>query len=192
MAWWTSQITQLGKIAGGMPPNRLKQLYNTVTVPTITYAANVWYTGIYKPLGRGKMRGSVFITNKLCTMQRRTAKFITGVLSTRARDAMDTHAYILPVDLLFHKILFCAATWIWSLPPTHPLAPHHTSQHQVKQHCSPLHLLFYNTKLRPDNIETISPIQCQPNYKPSFDIVIPESKDIALKKAVVINDDLPI
>lgn len=61
---------------------------------------------LHKMRGPGKTKGSVSITNKLCSIQRKVTKSITGGLSTTARDVMDMHAYILPVDLLFSKILF--------------------------------------------------------------------------------------
>ncbi|KZP04111.1 hypothetical protein FIBSPDRAFT_707445, partial [Athelia psychrophila] len=41
-AWWTAQLWRIGKISGGMPPSRIKQLWNTVAVPAFTYAAEVW------------------------------------------------------------------------------------------------------------------------------------------------------
>ena len=81
-----------------MPPSRVRQLYNTVTIPTFTYAADVWYTGIHKPTKSIKNRESIAVTNKLVSVQRRVAKLITSSLSSTAGDIMDAHANLLPVD----------------------------------------------------------------------------------------------
>ena len=69
----------------------------------------------------GKTRCSVAITNKLCSIQRKIPKSITSGLSTMAGDVMDMHTYILPMDLLFSKLLFHAALHLCSLPTAHPL-----------------------------------------------------------------------
>jgi hypothetical protein len=91
---------------------------------------------------------------------------------------MDVHANLLPVDILFHKILFRAATRIASLPSTHPL--HHLSRkaasRYVKRHKSPLHNLFFTTKVSPSTVETINSTQRRPNYIPSFSINIQKTK----------------
>ncbi|KAF8218529.1 hypothetical protein L208DRAFT_1350502, partial [Tricholoma matsutake] len=52
------------------------------------------------------------------------AKLITGSLSTTAGDVLDIHANLLPIDLLYHKILFCAIICLASLPSSHPLHNH--------------------------------------------------------------------
>jgi len=44
VTWWSFQVARLSKISGGMPPSRIHQLYNTITIPAFTYAADVWYT----------------------------------------------------------------------------------------------------------------------------------------------------
>jgi len=119
-AYWSSRIWCLSKPASGVSTSGTKQLYNTVAVLRYTYGAEVWYTYLHKPEGANKMRGSVAVTNKLRSMQRKVAKAITGGLSFTAGDIMDVHAFILPVDLLFCKLLFRAALCLCSLPPAHP------------------------------------------------------------------------
>ena len=89
-----------------MSASGVRQLYNTVAVPGFTYRAEVWYTGLHKPKEEGNTKGSVAITNKLRSMQRKVASTITGALRTTAGDTLDAHASILPVDLLLNKVLF--------------------------------------------------------------------------------------
>ena len=155
--WWSFQIVCLARTSGGMPPSPVHQLYNTVAVPAFTYAADVWYTGIHKLVESIKNQGSIAVTNKLVSVQRHVAKLFVGSLSSTAGNIMDVHANLLPVDILFHKILFRAATRIASLPATHPL--HHLSckaaSNYVKHHRSPLHDLFFTTKVSPSEVETV-------------------------------------
>jgi hypothetical protein len=99
--YWLLQVWHIAKVVSGMGASGLRQLYLTVSVPGITYAAEVWYTGIHQPAGGTRKKGSVAITNKLKTTQCRVAKTIMGVLSTTVGDTMDVYAFILPVNLLF-------------------------------------------------------------------------------------------
>jgi hypothetical protein len=108
--WWSFQVARLARVSGGMPPSCIRQLYNTVAVPAIMYAADIWYTGTHKPRNSSKKWGSIAVTNKLVSVQQHVTTLITGSLSSTAGDVLDAHANLLPVDLLFHKILFRAAT----------------------------------------------------------------------------------
>lgn len=189
-----SKVVRLAKTTGGLPPSRLKQLYNTVAIPAITYAADIWYIGLHRPNIDGKTLGSVGATNKLKSIQCRAAKYITGALSTTAGDIMDIHTHILPVNLLFPKVLFRSAACIASLPRTHPLfsIAQQTARQYVRHHHSPLHYLFHITQVRPEEVETITPIHRQPNYRPSFSVQIATSKDEALTAAEILEETLPI
>ena len=99
--FWASRISRLAKSSSGLSTAGAKQLYNTVAVPRFSYSTEVWYTHVHKPLGSAKSKGSVSITNKLRTAQRKVATAITGSLRTTAGDILDVHAYLLPIDLLF-------------------------------------------------------------------------------------------
>ena len=126
-----------------------KQLLNTVAVPRFTYSAEVWYTYLHKPETATKARGSVTITNKLCSVQCKVAKSITRRLSTTAGDIRDIHVYILLIDFLFCKLLFCATLHLCTLPTAHLLHPcvHSAGHQKVKQHLSPLYHLINFTGL---------------------------------------------
>ena len=121
--FWASKIWRLSKSASGVSTTGTKQLYNTVAVPRFTYGAEVWYTPLHRPEGAKNTRGSVGITAKLRSVQRKVAKAIMGGLSTTAGDVLDVHSYILPVYLLFTKLLTHAALRLCSLPKSHPLNP---------------------------------------------------------------------
>ncbi|KZP16424.1 hypothetical protein FIBSPDRAFT_912289 [Athelia psychrophila] len=152
------------KNSGGMPPSRIKQLWNTVAVPAFTYAADV------------NMRGS-----------RKATKHITGALSLTAADTMEVHAHILPIDLL-------AAARICTLPAAHPLhaISRRAASRFVKRHRSPLHYLFHLTGLRPATTETVNPTRRRHNYIVPHSTHIEASKGEALIKAQAVNDSAQV
>jgi hypothetical protein len=121
VTFWALQVWPIAKASNGLSLKDIRQLYMMVAVPGFTYRAEVWYTGIHKPGNGGNTKGSMAITNKLCSIQRKVTKAITGALSSTTGNILDVHANILPIDILFHKVLFCATTHILSLPPEHPL-----------------------------------------------------------------------
>ena len=159
--FWASQIWRISKPASGMSASGVRQLYNTVAVPGFTYRAEVWYTGLHKPKEEGNMKGSVAITNKMRSMQRKVASNITGALRTTVGDTLDAHTGILPVDLLLNKVLFRAATRLCSLPDTHPLHDilRSAAQRKFKRHRSPIHHLLHLSCLKPGTIETIKVVR---------------------------------
>ena len=193
-AFWAFRIGRLSKSASGLSTAGAKQLYNTVAVPRFSYRAEVWYTHVHKPPGSAKSKGSVLITNKLKTAQCKVATAVMGGLRTTAGDILDVHAYILPIDLLFSKILFRAALQLWSLPKSHPLHEHLRSRStkRAKRHLSPIHHLLRFANLDPKQIETVSPVWRSPSYVTPFDLMIPKSKDSTLTFAQLTETVAPV
>ena len=192
--WWSFQISCLSKVSGGMLAGMVRQLYNTVAVPAFTYAADIWYTGIHKSTSSSRWLGSVAVTSKLISVQRRAAKLVTGSLGTTAGDVLDVHANLLPVDLLFHKVLFRAAARIASLPPSHPLhsLSRKAANRYVKRHRSPLHNLFFTTKISPAKVENIDASRRHPNFVPAFSSHMKKSKPEALIEAIANHEKAPV
>ena len=192
--FWSAKLWRITKSASGLSTTGTKQLYNTVAVPRFSYGAEVWYTYLHKPGATGKTRGSVAITNKLRSIQRKVMKSITGGLSTTAGDVMDVHAYVLPLDLLFCKLLYRAAIRLLSLPTAHPLARcvRSASQRKVKRHLSPIHHLVNFAGLNPKDVETIVPVRRSPGYNPVFKTIVPPSKEVALPFAILTNESSPV
>ena len=185
---------RLSKVTGRIKHGEARQLYMTVSVPGFTYGAEVWYTPIFKPGGMGRTKGSVAITNKLCSTQCKAAKTVTGALSSTAGDILNVHANLLPIDLLFSKILFRAAIHICSLPQSHPL--HSTIRkavcRPVKRHCSPLHNLLCLANISPNKVETITAVRHSPGYTTAFKSFISSSKERALEVIEDIERSHPI
>lgn len=183
--WWTQQLWRIAKNSGGMSPSRIRQLYNTVAVPAFTYACDVWYIPPFKQPHSKKSNGSVNDTKLLQSIQGTACRYITGAIRGTAFDVLETHANVLPIDLLFRKVQFRAATRLCALPSSHPLHATviRTARRFVNKHRSPLHYLFFLTDLKPQEIEIINPVRRHPMYTPSLKTTISENKDEALKHA---------
>ena len=105
-----------------------------------------------------------------------------------AFDALKIHANLPPVDLLFRISQFHAASRIVALPSCHPLYPiaQRAAVCFMKSHHSPLHYLFFTTGIKPQNMETISPMAHRsPTYLPALKTTISEDKDKALQHASI-------
>ena len=179
---WTQQLWRVAKTTGGLSPSRTHQLYNTVAVPAFTYASNIWYIPPFKRPHSQKSNSSVSDTKSLQSIQGTVARYITGGIRGTAYNILEAHANLPPVNLLFRRVQFRAASRICTLPPRHPLYPIacHTVARFVRSHRSPLHYLFFITGLRPKHTETIDPVHQHPNYKPALNTVIKPNKESAL------------
>ena len=132
-----------------------------------------------------KSCGLVSDTKSLQSIQGTAARYITGGIRGTAYDILEAHADLPPVDLLFCKVQFRAASRICVLPSRHPLhsIACRTVARFVNSHRSPLHYLFFTTGLNPKNTEIIDPVCRRPNYKPAFKMFIESNKESALTKA---------
>ena len=77
----------------------LRQIYQAMILPQITYAASVWYAPIYPD---GKYREKAI--RKLEAIQRKAAKIITGAFKTVSGPALDVEAFLLPLRQHLNKI----------------------------------------------------------------------------------------
>jgi len=116
----------------------------------------------------GNTKGSVVIMNKLKFIQHKVATTITGAIRTTAGDTLDMQANILPINILFNKVLFRATTCLCLLLPSYPLHSIMCTA-KVKWHRSPIHNLFFLSHLNPGDIEIVNAVRCHPEYQPSFD-----------------------
>src|ERR1700691_4093350 len=117
---------------------------------------------------KGNTKGSVAIMNKLKLIQHKVTTTITRAIRTTAGDTLDMQANILPINLLFNKVLFRATMCLCLLLPSYP--PHSIMRTaKVKWHRSPIHNLFFLSHLNPGDIEIVNAVRCHPEYQPSFD-----------------------
>jgi ribonuclease HI len=84
-----------------------------------------------------------------------------------------------------HGIEACVSARLCSLLRPHPLHDviRTAARRKVKRHKSPIHFLLYLSRLKPGNIETIEAVRQRPDYQPSFDRTICDTKDDAFTMA---------
>ena len=179
---WSQQLWRIAKTAEGFSPKNLCQLYNTVAIPAITYASDIWYIPPYKLAHCRNLRGSIGATKLLQSLQGRTVRTITGGLCSTTYDILKVHAYIPPINLIFCKAQINVATHICTLPPAHPLflIVHRAVCHFVNHHKSPLHYFFFTAQFNLQQFETITPSCRHPFYIPPFSTKVSHSKETAL------------
>ena len=155
---------------------------------------DIWYIPPFKEAGLTRLTGSIAPTKAFTSFQQWVTHYITGGVNGTAGDIMEVHANTLPVDLLFCKVQFWAASHLCTLPKSHPLynIVRKASTRLVNTHCSPLHFLFYTTRLHPNKVETIQPVWCQQTYRAAFNTVISADKESVLELANSTNRSLPI
>lgn len=145
----------------------------------------MWFTPPYKRAHSKNQSGSVKDTKLLRSIQGIATRYITGGIKGTAFDVLEVHANTPPIDLLIKKEQRRAATRICALPTSHPLytIARKAASRFLKTHRSPLHLLFFTTKINPKNIETIPAARRHPTYQPTTKTHIANNTDEALQEA---------
>jgi len=97
----------LGNSVCGLDFSNWRKVYNTVIIPTLTYGAQVWYTGI-------RQKGLVKI---LQTAQNEGIRKLTGAFRTSPVDPLHNLAGIPPISYVLPKLIHAYINRLWSLPP---------------------------------------------------------------------------
>ena len=146
-AKWTSLFRRISRVNRGLKPDAARRLHQSVLIPHVTYAADIWWQAPSREGSKKRTKGAVGFTKQLQSIQRMSALNITGALCTTPTDALDVHAGIFPIELELQKACHRAAVRLASLPEEHPLRQ--TVQKESKRtpvkHLSPLHVLFCST-----------------------------------------------
>ena len=184
---WTAQIRRASAPSWGLTPKHARQLYISVAIPRTLYAIDVWGARFKRRAG-AQSAGKVTENNKLTSVQRAGTLAITGGLRTSPTDALDAHAFLLPLHLEIEKHLYRAAIRIASLPTQHPLYKpvRKCASRDTKRHKSTLHDLMQAFNIKPNTLETISATGGNPatRHKRPFKLTV--AKD---KKASVVADE---
>lgn len=99
-------------------------MYQAVTIPNMTYTADIWYTPVQEVTAKnGKVRqvGSIGITKQLDKVQRIALLNITRALRTTPTDSLEVHANIPPMEIAMDNIYHQAAARLSTLLTSHPL-----------------------------------------------------------------------
>jgi hypothetical protein len=150
----------------------MRHLYQAITLPKISYGSNVWYSPPVKLHGSKRSTGSVKVLCQLEKTQRIATLAINGALCSTASDVLDTHANVLPMELLLLKTCHRVLIQTHTLPNTHPLHDIICTYHSchARKHRTPLHkLLACFPLIALHHTKTISPPLFPPSHIVPFD-----------------------
>ena len=105
----------------GISAKLIRQLYQAVAIPKMTYAASVWFKPMYNAGSRTTVQGSKGIVARMTQIQRTAALAIMGAMRTSPTDSTEAHANLYPIPILMQRILFRSTLRLASLPTHHPL-----------------------------------------------------------------------
>jgi ribonuclease HI/exonuclease III len=182
---WTAQIRRATAPSWGLTPKHARRLFISVAIPRILYAIDVW--GIRFKRGAATLAAGKITecNNKLSSVQRAGTLAITGGLRTSPTDALDAHAFILPLHLEIEKHLYRAAVRIATLAPQHPLhkPAKKCANRSVKRHRSTIHELMQAFNVKPGLLETLATTGGNParTHKRPFKMDIPKDKEASIK-----------
>jgi ribonuclease HI len=181
---WTAQIRCATAPSWGLTPKHARRLFISVAIPRILYAIDVW--GLRFKCGATMQAGKITeCNNKLASVQRAGTLAITGGLRTSPMDALNAHAFILPLHLEIEKHLYRSAVRIATLAPQHPLHKpvKKCASRSVKRHKSTLHELVQAFSIKPCNLETLATTGGNPaeTHKRPFKLDIAKDKEASIK-----------
>ena len=188
---WLIQFGRLTRTSRGIHARYIRQLYLSIAVPRMLYAADIFLTpqqNIGKRTKDGRSKQAA--VNKLASIQRKAALMITGAMKTTATDVTEVMANLIPFNLLVDKYRQCAAIRLATLPPTHPLHKpvKNAASKLVKRHATPLHDLMHRFNVHPQSIETIKAACFDMAWKPKIKTKTVSNVDKAIEDA---NNDNP-
>jgi hypothetical protein len=180
---WVIHFSRIAR-ASRVHAKYLHQLYLSIAVPRMLYAADVFLTpqqNVGKKTKDGKTKQAIL--NKLASIQRRAAIMITGAMRTTATDIVEVMANLMPFSLLVDKYRHRAAIHLATLPTTHPLHKPimNAASKLVKRHPTPLHDLMHRYNIQPQNIETIKGVRYDTRWRPGITTEVIADTDKAIE-----------
>ena len=195
-AKWTAQIRRLTRPSWGITPKYAKQLYISVALPRILYAADVWCTPTSCEHPGPKALGSAKVTKQISSVQRAGALAITGGLRSSPTDALDASAFLLPTPSTISKWCHRAYTRLAMLPKEHPLfkTVNWKVTSTTKRHRGPIHNLARTYNVATKEIEKIPTAARDPSKlgKLPFSISIPVDKDASVLEAANASEEIQV
>ena len=184
---WANKFTRLSNTSTGMPPICARQLYISVAIPQMLYAADLFCHPTTRFSSEGeKIRKYPAITHRLARVQRMIATQALGAMRSTASDTLNAHANLLPFPLLVDKTVASAAVRYATRPPSHPLFPHvrRAARRLVKKHASPLHQILHAYDIKPTEIEKVNSYRkiAHPTWNSPISTSIPKDKTKAAER----------
>jgi ribonuclease HI len=188
------QLRRLSAATKGIPMKLMRQLYQAIAVPKMLYAADLWFSPVYRDGSDTLQRGSMGVAKKLTTIQRIAALAITGAMRSTATDLLEIHANLLPVTLLLQNTCHRAIVRLTALPDSHPLHPHvrRAARRFVSSHRSSLHRLTHHFAINPNDIESLIPARRPPHSANPYSIHIAPDKNQAIEVYEQLTDRIQV
>jgi ribonuclease HI len=185
---WVTQVARVMKSKMGLQTRLSRQLYLTVCLPKMLYAAEVWApphrrrrtTRTDARAPKDVMPDGVMA--RMASVQRRALVAMSGAMRTTPTDILEAHMNILPLDLYMDTIRHRAALRIATLPSSHPLYSdirESITDHR-NTHVTALMRLHRAYRINPDCVETVEVTRRPPWWKPTFRTAIASSKEEAV------------
>jgi len=192
---WLIQCSRLTCTSHRINARYIWQLYLSIAVPHMLYAANIFLTPQQNIGKRAKnSHNKQAAINKLASIQRRAVIMITSTMKTTATDTLEVMANLLPFHLLVDKHCHCTAIHLATLLNSHPLHKPvtNTADRLVKQHATPLHNLMHRYRIQPNKIEKINAVQFNTRWKPSTTTEVITRTDKAIAAIQNNNPDVKV
>ena len=98
---WINLVRQLAQKSMGIPAKGMCQLYISIALPKMSYAADIWYTIPHHPNGLERHHaGAIQFTQKLVSGQCKAVITILGAMKTTAGDVLNAHANLPPTPVI--------------------------------------------------------------------------------------------
>ena len=192
---WLIQFGRLARASRRINAKYIRQLYLSIAVPRMLYAADIFLTP-QQNIGKRSKSGAnkqAAIT-KLASIQRRAAIMITGAMKTTATDVVEVMANLLPFHLLVDKLWHRAAIRLATLPSSHPLHKPvaNAANRLIKCHATPLHDLMHRYGIQPRGFETINAVRFDTRWKPKITTEVTPDTDKAIEAIQRDNPDVKV
>jgi hypothetical protein len=179
---WMVNFRRLGRVAGGVGMAYIRQLYLAICVPRMLYGAEVWLAPVYqRDRGANRQKDTHAPVRKLASIQLKAARLMVGGMVSSPGNLLNTHADLLPMNLVIDKLLQKAALCYVTLPPTHPLydaVANVTRFGHVKKHPSLLHFLMTAyADVRQGAVEQIPAVRARASWEAPLDVRVASSKE---------------
>ena len=172
----SKSIVAMAKLAGstwGGCLLSIRQIYEAVVIPQLTYCSSVWYS----PSGTKNHRK--WMLGALQTVQARALRVVTGAFKATPRPALDIEANVIPIKqrlerLTYNTMLRIAAT------PTYSQIIKSRSKRRGRQ-LPPLEALstLYErrSKLKIQDLEKVTPYVVAPWWRPPITVISKNSDE---------------
>jgi ribonuclease HI len=183
-AKWSQACARVMRAKWGLTISLARQLFTTVCLPRVLYAAEVWAApsrGGARRARRALDSTPTGVVARLAAALRPGILAVCGAMRTTALEVVEVHLNLLPIDLALELTRHRAAIRIATLPPSHPL---HAAARDVAgspsvRHRSALDILLNRHRLHPDAIETVDVVRRPPHWTPAFLLEPPPSREDA-------------